>query len=101
MTLIPPFYTKTFLEMTEIYEYLHGNVRMSTQSVRAHKTQITRHTDQISRILQDQHPQRQTYITPSGRKRGNNKKKKKRGYIQDKVERCSNRIETTRKAQTG
>ena len=31
-----PFYTqRTFLELTEIYEYLHGNVKMSTQSVRA------------------------------------------------------------------
>ena len=59
-----PFYTqRTFLELTEIYEYLHGNVKMSTQSVRAPwDSQITRHTDQASRILQDQHPQQQKSI---------------------------------------
>ena len=36
---------KNILELTEIYEYLHGNIKMSTQSVRAPlDSQITRHT---------------------------------------------------------
>ena len=71
-----PFYTqRTFLELTEIYEYLHGNVKMSTQSVRAPwDSQITRHTDQTSRILQDQHPQQQNlyYTLGSAKERKEN-----------------------------
>ena len=39
---------KNILELTEIYEYLHGNIKMSTQSVRAPlDSQITRHTTKV------------------------------------------------------
>ena len=66
MTLTPLFYMKNIFKLTEIHEYLHGNIKMSNQSVRAPiDSQITRHTTKGVKDSTNQHPQQQNlYHTP-------------------------------------
>ena len=58
MTLTPPFYMKNIFKLTEIHEYLHGNIKMSNQNLRAPvDSQVTRHTTKGVKDSTNQHPQ--------------------------------------------
>ena len=87
--LHPLFYMKNIFKLTEIHEYLHGNFKMSNQSVRAPiDSQITRHT---TKGVKDSTKPTSTTTKPISYPRVRIGKEKR--TCTNKTERCSNQIE--------